>query len=83
MRRCVSEPLTAITDRIGSVATYSAGNVKCSLTRSVCCLKVASEEKSLEKKLKDICCQNKVKVQTFWGSTLYHRDDLPFGHIRG
>nr|AYN44214.1 cryptochrome DASH transcript variant X2 [Garra andruzzii] len=44
---------------------------------------VASEEKSVEKNLKDICCQNKVKVQTFWGSTLYHRDDLPFSHIRG
>uniref|UniRef100_A0A673MAT7 Cryptochrome DASH n=1 Tax=Sinocyclocheilus rhinocerous TaxID=307959 RepID=A0A673MAT7_9TELE len=44
---------------------------------------VASEEKSVEKKLKDICCKNKVKVQTFWGSTLYHRDDLPFSHIRG
>ncbi|RXN09902.1 cryptochrome DASH-like protein [Labeo rohita] len=44
---------------------------------------VASEEKFVEKKLKDVCCQNKVKVQTFWGSTLYHRDDLPFSHIRG
>uniref|UniRef100_A0A8C1U787 Cryptochrome DASH n=1 Tax=Cyprinus carpio TaxID=7962 RepID=A0A8C1U787_CYPCA len=47
------------------------------------CLKVASEEKTVEKKLNAICCQNKVKVQTFWGSTLYHRDDLPFSHIGG
>ncbi|XP_051543717.1 cryptochrome DASH [Myxocyprinus asiaticus] len=44
---------------------------------------VASEEKSVEKKIKDICSQNKVKIQTFWGSTLYHRDDLPFSQIRG
>uniref|UniRef100_A0A672R2C8 Cryptochrome DASH n=1 Tax=Sinocyclocheilus grahami TaxID=75366 RepID=A0A672R2C8_SINGR len=44
---------------------------------------VASEEKTVEKKLKAICCQNKVKVQTFWGSTLYHRADLPFSHIGG
>ncbi|TRY85533.1 hypothetical protein DNTS_033065 [Danionella cerebrum] len=44
---------------------------------------VASEERSVEKKLSEICCQNKVKVQTFWGSSLYHRDDLPFSHIGG
>ncbi|XP_065114187.1 cryptochrome DASH isoform X1 [Paramisgurnus dabryanus] len=43
---------------------------------------VASEEKNVEKKLKEVCSQNKVKVQTFWGSTLYHRDDLPFSHIK-
>lgn len=43
---------------------------------------VASEEKNVEKKLKEVCSQNKVKVQTFWGSTLYHIDDLPFSHIK-
>ncbi|KAG9283299.1 cryptochrome DASH-like [Astyanax mexicanus] len=44
---------------------------------------VTSEEKQVEKKLKHVCFQNKVKIQTFWGSTLYHRDDLPFRHIGG
>uniref|UniRef100_A0AAR2K3F7 Cryptochrome DASH n=1 Tax=Pygocentrus nattereri TaxID=42514 RepID=A0AAR2K3F7_PYGNA len=44
---------------------------------------VASEEKRVEMKVKHVCSQNKVKVQTFWGSTLYHRDDLPFCHIGG
>lgn len=43
---------------------------------------VASEEKNVEKNVKEVCSQNKVKCQTFWGSTLYHRDDLPFSHIK-
>ncbi|XP_029978740.1 cryptochrome DASH [Sphaeramia orbicularis] len=42
---------------------------------------VASEELNVEKKLKDVCAQMKVKVHTCWGSTLYHRDDLPFHHM--
>ncbi|KAI4901418.1 hypothetical protein NFI96_018549, partial [Prochilodus magdalenae] len=44
---------------------------------------VTAEEKRVEKKVKLVCSQNKVKVQTFWGSTLYHRDDLPFCHLGG
>lgn len=42
---------------------------------------VASEELNVEKRVKDVCAQMKVKVHTCWGSTLYHRDDLPFPHI--
>uniref|UniRef100_A0A665UNE0 Cryptochrome DASH n=1 Tax=Echeneis naucrates TaxID=173247 RepID=A0A665UNE0_ECHNA len=42
---------------------------------------VTSEELNVEKKVKDVCAQMKVKVQTCWGCTLYHRDDLPFHHI--
>uniref|UniRef100_A0A3Q3KQD9 Cryptochrome DASH n=1 Tax=Mastacembelus armatus TaxID=205130 RepID=A0A3Q3KQD9_9TELE len=44
---------------------------------------VTSEELNVEKKLKKACDQMEVKVHTFWGSTLYHRDDLPFHHISG
>ncbi|KAL1006251.1 hypothetical protein UPYG_G00069760 [Umbra pygmaea] len=42
---------------------------------------VAPEDQNVEKGLRDVCSQMKVKVQTFWGSTLYHRDDLPFNHL--
>ncbi|XP_054893666.1 cryptochrome DASH [Poeciliopsis prolifica] len=42
---------------------------------------VASEELNVEKKVKDVCAQLKVKVHTCWGSTLFHREDLPFHHI--
>ncbi|XP_075994213.1 cryptochrome DASH [Genypterus blacodes] len=42
---------------------------------------VTAEELHVEKGVKDICAQMKVKVHTCWGSTLYHRDDLPFHHI--
>uniref|UniRef100_A0A3Q3WT40 Cryptochrome DASH n=1 Tax=Mola mola TaxID=94237 RepID=A0A3Q3WT40_MOLML len=42
---------------------------------------VTSEELNVEKRVKDVCAQMKVKVHTCWGSTLYHRDDLPFHHI--
>lgn len=42
---------------------------------------VTSEELNVEKQVKDVCAQMKVKVHTCWGSTLYHRDDLPFHHI--
>ncbi|XP_036377802.1 cryptochrome DASH [Megalops cyprinoides] len=42
---------------------------------------VTQEELDVEKGVKDVCSQLKVKVQTFWGSTLYHGEDLPFNHI--
>lgn len=42
---------------------------------------MTSEELNVEKKVKVVCAQLKVKVHTCWGSTLYHRDDLPFHHI--
>ncbi|XP_056155795.1 cryptochrome DASH [Lampris incognitus] len=41
---------------------------------------VASEERAVEAGLKNVCAEMKVKVHTCWGSTLYHRDDLPFQH---
>lgn len=44
-------------------------------------LQVTSEELNVEKRVKDVCAQMKVKVHTCWGSTLYHRDDLPFPHM--
>ncbi|XP_040449773.1 cryptochrome DASH-like isoform X2 [Falco naumanni] len=39
------------------------------------------EELDVEKLLCEVCCQHGVKTHTFWGSTLYHRDDLPFRPI--
>ncbi|XP_066572923.1 cryptochrome DASH isoform X2 [Amia ocellicauda] len=39
------------------------------------------EEQDVEKALKQVCSQFKVKVHTCWGSTLYHREDLPFNPI--
>ncbi|XP_038246376.1 cryptochrome DASH-like isoform X2 [Dermochelys coriacea] len=39
------------------------------------------EELDVEKALQRVCAQHGVKIQTFWASTLYHRDDLPFSHI--
>lgn len=42
---------------------------------------VTSEELHVEKRVKDVCAQMKVHVHTCWGSTLYHRDDLPFHHM--
>ncbi|XP_043923143.1 cryptochrome DASH-like [Protopterus annectens] len=42
---------------------------------------VTAEELNVENNVKQVCFQLKVNVVTFWGSTLYHRDDLPFRHI--
>ncbi|NP_001316265.1 cryptochrome DASH [Kryptolebias marmoratus] len=42
---------------------------------------VASEELSVERKVKEACAELKVNVHTCWGSTLYHRDDVPFRHM--
>uniref|UniRef100_A0A8C8SS76 Cryptochrome DASH n=1 Tax=Pelusios castaneus TaxID=367368 RepID=A0A8C8SS76_9SAUR len=39
------------------------------------------EELDVEKALQQVCTQHGVKIQTFWASTLYHRDDLPFSSI--
>ncbi|XP_061852581.1 cryptochrome DASH-like isoform X2 [Colius striatus] len=39
------------------------------------------EELDVEKGLCQVCSQHRVKVHTFWASTLYHRDDLPFRPI--
>ncbi|KAM5157863.1 cryptochrome DASH [Mantella aurantiaca] len=39
------------------------------------------EELDVEKSVKQVCARHGVKVQSIWGSTLYHRDDLPFRHI--
>lgn len=35
----------------------------------------------MEKALVQVCSEKGVAVQTFWGSTLYHRDDLLFKHM--
>ncbi|XP_063062289.1 cryptochrome DASH [Engraulis encrasicolus] len=42
---------------------------------------VTQEELDVETQVKEVCSRNQVKVQSFWGSTLYHRQDLPFNHI--
>ena len=39
---------------------------------------VTAEELTIEKTLKQALSSLGVKVQTFWGSTLYHTEDLPF-----
>ncbi|CAI5789150.1 cryptochrome DASH-like isoform X1 [Podarcis lilfordi] len=39
------------------------------------------EELDVEKALLQVCSEQGVVAQKFWGSTLYHRDDLPFKHI--
>lgn len=31
--------------------------------------------------MKEVCARLKVNVHTCWGSTLYHRDDVPFPHM--
>ncbi|XP_072269489.1 cryptochrome DASH-like [Pyxicephalus adspersus] len=41
------------------------------------------EELDVEKSVKQVCTSNGVQIQSIWGSTLYHRDDLPFRHISG
>ncbi|KAM8967610.1 cryptochrome DASH-like [Pelodytes ibericus] len=42
---------------------------------------VTQEETRVEHAVKQVCSKRGVQVQSFWGSTLYHRDDLPFRHI--
>ncbi|KAM9307579.1 cryptochrome DASH [Gastrophryne carolinensis] len=42
---------------------------------------VTKEELDVERSVKQVCSRHGVKVQTVWGATLYHRDDLPFRHI--
>lgn len=49
--------------------------------RHVSNAQVTSEELNVEKRVRDVCARMKVRVHTCWGSTLYHRDDLPFNHI--
>lgn len=39
---------------------------------------VTSEEVAVEKKLSRILSQIQVEINSFWGGTLYHPDDLPF-----
>ncbi|XP_073533861.1 cryptochrome DASH isoform X1 [Phyllobates terribilis] len=39
------------------------------------------EELDVEKSVKEVCSQHGVRFHTIWGSTLYHREDLPFRHI--
>ncbi|MBE9152390.1 deoxyribodipyrimidine photo-lyase, partial [Coleofasciculus sp. LEGE 07092] len=39
---------------------------------------VTSEERAVETALKNALAQIGVTVKEFWGSTLYHPDDLPF-----
>lgn len=46
-----------------------------------CYPKATKEELDVEKGLCQVCSQHGVKIQTFWASTLYHRDDLPFRPI--
>ncbi|XP_069067166.1 cryptochrome DASH-like [Pleurodeles waltl] len=41
------------------------------------------EELDVETAVKQLCSRLRIQIQTFWGSTLYHRDDLPFRHISG
>ncbi|XP_075068281.1 cryptochrome DASH isoform X2 [Mixophyes fleayi] len=42
---------------------------------------VTKEELDVERSIKQVCSQHGVKYLTIWGSTLYHREDLPFRHI--
>ncbi|XP_063777881.1 cryptochrome DASH [Pseudophryne corroboree] len=42
---------------------------------------VTREELDVETSIKQVCSQYGVRCQTIWGSTLYHREDLPFRHI--
>jgi deoxyribodipyrimidine photo-lyase len=42
---------------------------------------VPTEEKNLEKKLGSILKEQNVGFKSFWGSTLIHLEDLPFGDI--
>ena len=42
---------------------------------------VTTEEKTVEKKLGSILKEQNVSFKSFWGSTLIHLEDLPFGDI--
>uniref|UniRef100_A0A8D3C6A5 Cryptochrome DASH n=1 Tax=Scophthalmus maximus TaxID=52904 RepID=A0A8D3C6A5_SCOMX len=59
----------------------SVRDLRDTLLAKAVCHAVTSEELHVEKKVKEICAQMRVKVHTCWGSTLYHRDDLPFHHM--
>lgn len=63
-----------------SVCTWELRPCSCGITafRS---LQATQEELDVEQGLCQVCRQHGVKIQTFWGSTLYHRDDIPFRPI--
>ena len=42
---------------------------------------VTTEEKNIEKKLRAVLKLQKINFKSFWGSTLLHRDDLPYEEI--
>uniref|UniRef100_A0ABM5GMQ2 Cryptochrome DASH n=1 Tax=Pogona vitticeps TaxID=103695 RepID=A0ABM5GMQ2_9SAUR len=63
------EVVRNLIDQLGSVAAVAFHE------------EVTKEELEVEKALRQVCSEKGVAVQTFWGSTLYHRDDLPFKPI--
>ena len=40
------------------------------------------EEMDEERSLINLCKKQGINFKTFWGSSLYHKDDLPFNKIR-
>lgn len=44
---------------------------------------VCSEELQVESSIEKLCKEKGIQVKTFWGSTLFHIDDLPFGGKKG
>ena len=54
-------------------------------SRSTCTLifhkEATQEETDVEKSLVELCKNYDIHVQSFWGATLYHIDDLPFDKI--
>ncbi|KAG4073242.1 hypothetical protein HA402_008588 [Bradysia odoriphaga] len=39
---------------------------------------ITKEEIDVERECETFCLQNKITFQAIWGSTLYHKDDLPY-----
>lgn len=51
---------------------------KCKFDAVVFQKEVTKEECDVERECENFCLQNNVTFQAIWGSTLYHKDDLPY-----
>ncbi|MFT7800082.1 cryptochrome DASH-like [Arapaima gigas] len=60
-----ADVLSKLIEQLGSVSTVVFHE------------EVTHEELKVEKEIRKVCSQFHVRVHTCWGSTLYHKDDLP------
>lgn len=86
IRSCFSEDRKAanITVAVMNLIQQLGINTK-DQTQSRCTLvfhqEATQEELDTESSLMQICKKYGINVERFWGSTLYHRDDLPFRNL--